>query len=94
MLCQERTDPEDIPFGPRFPPWSARPQASLGSVSPREGADELLAFMIFDNLTLDALEAATPTNEAQLLGVPCPGPERQEITVSHWSGSLAAQVPD
>ena len=28
------------------------------------------AFMIFNNLTLDALVAAKPTNEAQLLGVP------------------------
>ena len=63
-------------------------QMGLGSLPPREAADELLAsglrawrkseaqrrgvpaFMIFNNLTLDALVAAKPTNEAQLLGVP------------------------
>lgn len=62
-------------------------QMGLGSVPPREGADELLAsglrswrkteaqrrgvpaFMIFNNQTLDALVAAKPTSEAQLLGV-------------------------
>ena len=31
--------------------------------------------MIFNNLTLDALAAAKPTNEAQLLGVPGVGAE-------------------
>lgn len=31
-------------------------------------------FMIFSNLTLDALVAAKPTNEAQLLDVPGVGP--------------------
>ena len=63
-------------------------QMGLGSVPPREGADELLAsglrswrkteaqrrgvpaFMIFNNLTLDALVEAKPTSEAELLGVP------------------------
>ena len=42
MPRQNRTAPEDIPFGPRVPLRPAGTQMSLASVPPREGAGELL----------------------------------------------------